>query len=60
MFLYPALYEFICVQSPHAMKGMLIGFSLIMKCPFQLLGFAINALFLIMKPNFLNLCNRFL
>ena len=27
MFIYPALYEFICAQSPHPMKGLFIGFS---------------------------------
>ena len=25
IFIYPALYEFICAQSPHSMKGLLIG-----------------------------------
>ena len=27
MFIYPALYEFICAQSPHSMKGLFIGLS---------------------------------
>ena len=27
IFIYPALYEFICAQSRHSMKGLLIGFS---------------------------------
>ena len=27
MMIYPALYEFICAQSPHSMKGLFIGLS---------------------------------
>ena len=27
MLIYPALYEFICAQSPHSMKGLFIGLS---------------------------------
>ena len=54
MFLYPALYEFICAQSPHAMKGMLIGLSFAIRGLFQLLGFALNIPFLFIKNHFLS------
>ena len=36
--LYIAAYEFICSQSPHAMKGLLIGTFFAIKGVFQLLG----------------------
>ena len=36
--LYIASYEFICAQSPHAMKGLLIGTYFAIKGVFQLLG----------------------
>ena len=35
MFFYIALYEFICAQSPHSMKGFLIGLSFAIKGLFQ-------------------------
>ena len=35
MLLYIALYEFICSQSPHSMKGLLIGLSFAIKGLFQ-------------------------
>ena len=54
MFLYPALYEFICAQSPHAMKGMLIGLSFAIKGLFQLLGFAVTVFFIVIKKHFLS------
>lgn len=38
MFIYVALYEFICAQSPNAMKGMLIGLSYTIQGMFQLMG----------------------
>ena len=38
MLIYAALYEFICSQSPNAMKGMLIGLSYTVKGIFQLMG----------------------
>ena len=38
MFLYIATYEFICAQSPHSMKGLLIGTFFTVKGVFQLLG----------------------
>ena len=54
MFLYPALYEFICAQSPHAMKGMLIGLSFSIRGLFQLIGFAMNVLFLFINKYFIS------
>ena len=38
MFLYIATYEFICAQSPHSMKGLLIGTFFAIKGVFQLIG----------------------
>ena len=38
MLFYIATYEFICAQSPHAMKGLLIGTFFIIKGIFQLIG----------------------
>ena len=37
-FFYIASYEFICAQSPHAMKGLLIGMFFTVKGVFQLIG----------------------
>ena len=41
MLLYIAIYEFICAQSPHAMKGLMIGTLFAIKGVFQLLGVVI-------------------
>ena len=38
MLFYIAAYEFICAQSPHAMKGLLIGTFFAIKGVFQLIG----------------------
>ena len=38
LFFYTAAYEFICAQSPHAMKGLLIGTFYAIKGVFQLIG----------------------
>ncbi len=38
MFLYTALYEFICAQSPPSMKGLLIGLCFAIKGIFQAIG----------------------
>ena len=38
MLIYPALYEFICAQSPHSMKGLLIGLSFNVRGLFELLA----------------------
>ena len=35
---YTAIYEFICAQSPHAMKGLLIGTFFLIKGLFRFLG----------------------
>ena len=35
---YTAIYEFICAQSPHAMKGLLIGTFFLIRGLFQLVG----------------------
>ena len=41
MFFYTATFEFICAQSPHAMKGLFIGTFFLIKGLFQLLGITI-------------------
>ena len=38
MLIYIALYEFICSQSPHSMKGLLIGLSYAIKGLFQVIA----------------------
>ena len=38
IYFYIALYEFICAQSPHSMKGLLIGTFFAVRGVFQLLG----------------------
>jgi hypothetical protein len=44
MLFYIAVYEFICSQSPHAMKGLVIGTFFAIKGVFQLLGVVITYL----------------
>ena len=41
IFLYTAVYEFICAQSPKAMKGLLFGVFFAVKGVFQLMGITI-------------------
>ena len=41
LLLYIAIYEFICAQSPHSMKGLLIGTFFAIKGVFQLFGIAV-------------------
>ena len=41
MFFYTTTYEFICAQSPHAMKGLLIGTLFTVKGVFQFLGITV-------------------
>ena len=41
MLFYIGVYEFICAQSPHAMKGLIIGTFFAIKGVFQLLGVVI-------------------
>ena len=38
VFIYGGVFEFICAQSPHAMKGFLIGIFFAIKGLFQLIG----------------------
>ena len=45
MLLYPALYEFIIAQSPHTMKGLLVGLSFAIKGLFEFLGVAVVIIF---------------
>ena len=45
--LYPALYEFICSQSPHAMKGLLLGLCFAIKGLFEFVGLVTVLLFTI-------------
>ena len=48
LLLYVAIYEFICAQSPHGMKGLLIGTFFAVKGVFQLIGITIVYLQLIL------------
>ena len=41
IFFYTATYEFMCAQSPHAMKGLLIGTFFLIKGLFQFLGITV-------------------
>ena len=50
MLIYIALYEFICSQSPHSMKGLLIGLSFAIKGLFQVIA-ALLALFALAMGN---------
>ena len=43
MFFYTATYEFVCAQSPHAMKGLVIGTFFAIKGGSQLLGILITS-----------------
>ena len=38
MLIYPAVYEFICAQSPHSMKGLFIGSSFAIRGVSELLA----------------------
>ncbi|XP_064384789.1 solute carrier family 15 member 3-like [Halichondria panicea] len=38
VFIYGGVFEFICIQSPHSMKGFLIGIFFAIKGLFQLIG----------------------
>ena len=53
---YPSAYAFICAQSPHAMKGLLIGTFFAIKGIFQLLGALISLSFLKWNKNFIMSC----
>ena len=56
MSFYPSAYAFICAQSPHAMKGLLIGTFFAIKGIFQLLGALISLSFLKWKEHFVMSC----
>ena len=51
-FIYPAIFEFICCQSPHAMKGLLFGVYFSIQGLYQLLGVGIMIPFYFWKPLF--------
>ena len=53
---YPSVYAFICAQSPHAMKGLLIGTFFAIKGIFQLLGALLSLSFLKWNENFVMSC----
>ena len=54
IFTYTALYEFICAQSPHSMKGLLIGLSFAIKGFFQVLAAAMIIPFFFIDYHYLN------
>ena len=47
MLLYIGMFEFICSQSPHSMKGLLIGLSYAIKGLFQLLAVGLATVFVL-------------
>ena len=49
MFFYIAIFEFICAQGPHAMKGLLVGILFTVEGIFRLIGVIILAPFTIWK-----------
>ena len=49
MLLYIGMFEFICSQSPHSMKGLLIGLSYAIKGLFQLLAVGLAIPFVLLK-----------
>ena len=51
LFIYPALYEFICAQSPHSMKGLFIGLSFAIKGLFEFLSSVLFFLFLSLRSH---------
>ena len=51
LFIYPALYEFICEQSPHSMKGLFIGLSFAIKGLFEFLSSVCFFLFLSLRSH---------
>ena len=50
MLIYIALYEFICAQSPHTMKGLLIGLSFAIQGLFQVFAASMVTAFTFMDP----------
>ena len=51
LFICPALYELICQQSPHSMKGLLIGLSFAIKGLFEFLSSVLFFLFLSLRSH---------
>ena len=51
LFIYPALNEFICAQSPHSMKGLFIGLSFAIKGLFEFLSSVLFFLFLSLRSH---------
>ena len=51
LFIYPALYKFICAQSPHSMKGLFIGLSFAIKGLFEFLSSVLFFLFLSLRSH---------
>ena len=49
LFIYPALYEFICAQSPHSMKGLFIGLTFAAKGFFEFLSSVTFLLFYLLS-----------
>ena len=54
IFIYTALYEFICAQSPHSMKGLVIGLYFALKGFFQALAAAMIIPFIVIDFRYLN------
>ena len=54
LFIYPALYEFICAQSPHSMKGLFIGLTFAVKGFFEFLSSATFLLFYLLSDSLSN------
>ena len=54
MLIYIAWYEFICAQSPHTMKGLLIGLSFAIKGLFELLAAAVVIPFSLIRQSMLS------
>ena len=54
LFIYPALYEFICAQSPHSMKGLFIGVTFAVKGFFEFLSSATFLLFYLLRHSLTN------
>ena len=52
MLIYIALYEFVCAQSPHSMKGLLIGLSFAMKGFFETIAAVVMIPFFFIRTSF--------
>ena len=48
MLFYIAIFEFICAQSPHSMKGLLIGTYYAIKGVFQLVGVLVIYIYILL------------